>query len=193
VAVLAFAGAARSADLLTVRTEAGLVHGIQQGTTRVFRSVPYAAPPVGNRRWAAPEPPDHWDGVRDATAFGNICIQGGWGGNPVFGDEDCLTLTLYVPAAAQKGSRLPVLFYNSNDYNTFTDGGQTDFFEFANRGVITVNVQYRIRNLGAFAHPLLTKAAPASRQTSACSIRAALCSGSTTTSPTSAATRATSR
>jgi para-nitrobenzyl esterase len=112
---------------------------------------------VGNLRWAAPEPPEHWDGIRPATDFGNPCIQGGWGGAPVFGDEDCLTLTIYVPASAQKGSRLPVAFYNSNDWNTFTDWGQTDFFEFANRGVITVNVQYRIRNLGAFAHPLLTK------------------------------------
>jgi len=59
-----------------VRVEQGILEGDQEHGVFRFRGVPYAAPPIADLRWAAPQPPASWDGVRDATSFGNAAIQG---------------------------------------------------------------------------------------------------------------------
>ena len=88
-----------------VKTVTGLVKGkpVDGGTT-VYFGVPYAAPPVGDLRWKAPQPPKAWDGVRDASQTPAACMQ-----PKVFDDinfakvsEDCLTLNVWVPAKAKK-------------------------------------------------------------------------------------------
>src|SRR5512146_3184024 len=62
-------------DPTVVVTEAGEVRGAQNATTRSFLGIPYAAPPVGDLRFHATEQAACWQGVRDATAFGNVCPQ----------------------------------------------------------------------------------------------------------------------
>src|SRR5262245_66518905 len=62
-----------------VRIETGLLAGSvgsTQATVRVFKGIPYAAPPIGDNRWRAPQPAAKWDGVRDANAFGAPCAAG---------------------------------------------------------------------------------------------------------------------
>ena len=81
VCALAFAGLALGlstpvhADSLTVKTQQGKVHGktINDGKVKAFLGLPYAAPPVGDLRWKAPEPAAKWKGVRDATSYGAHC------------------------------------------------------------------------------------------------------------------------
>ena len=66
------------ADSLTVKTAQGKAHGktINDGKVKAFLGLPYAAPPVGDLRWRAPQPPAVWKGVRDAAQFGRACAQG---------------------------------------------------------------------------------------------------------------------
>ena len=61
--------------MASTRIEQGLVSGTDNDGVAAFLGIPYAAPPVGERRWAPPAPPTAWDGVRDATTFGNAAIQ----------------------------------------------------------------------------------------------------------------------
>src|SRR5437660_3328174 len=99
-----------------VKTEAGVVAGTTNAdrTVRMFKGIPFAAPPVGDLRWKAPQPVKDWQGVRSAAQFGPRCMQ-----QPVFGDmnfrsngmsEDCLYLNVWTPATSA-GDRLPVLVY----------------------------------------------------------------------------------
>src|SRR5258707_11577773 len=104
--------AAAAADPSIVRTANGLVKGIVTSTTRQFLGIPYAAPPVGNLRWKAPQPPASWSKIRDATHFGGICTQVGTPltgvSQPgVDGSEDCLYLNVYTPNPPR--DHLPVM------------------------------------------------------------------------------------
>lgn len=98
-----------------VKTASGAVSGVEQNGITVFRGIPYAAPPVGALRWRAPQPAPAWSGVRDCTAFGDMCIQnGGFVGMDAFlhhpQSEDCLYLNIWTPANAA-GEDLPVHFW----------------------------------------------------------------------------------
>jgi para-nitrobenzyl esterase len=98
-----------------VKTAGGLVKGSTSvdGRVRVFRGIPYAAPPVGALRWQEPRPAAPWKGTRDATENGAQCVQA-----QIFGDisfprpasEDCLYLNVWTPARAA-GDRLPVMMW----------------------------------------------------------------------------------
>ncbi len=100
---LQFSGVA-GADPLTIKTQRGKIHGklINDGKVHEFLGIPYAAPPVGDLRWKAPQPPAHWKGVRDATMYGAHCAQNHVFDDMIFQDvgpsEDCLYLNVYAPA-----------------------------------------------------------------------------------------------
>ncbi len=89
---------------LVVRTKAGELRGACENGIAVFRGVPYAAAPVGELRFAPPQPAPAWRGVRDATKDGPIAPQGRSRLAHVMGDferpqsEDCLTLNIWTPA-----------------------------------------------------------------------------------------------
>ena len=111
------------AQLSIVETTSGPVRGTGAGGDNVvvFRGLPYAAPPTGDRRWRPPAPPASWSGIRDATRFGPKCPQpqsfapAGAGGAgqvaaPAASSEDCLTLNVWTPARSA-AERLPVMVW----------------------------------------------------------------------------------
>jgi para-nitrobenzyl esterase len=155
------------ADSLTVKTEQGKVTGktINDGKVKAFLGLPYAAPPVGDLRWKAPEPPAKWKGERDATKFGAHCAQ-----NLVFADmifqgppasEDCLFLNVYAPADATGKSKLPVMFWIHG--GGYSGGGSDeprhngDFLPL--KGVVLVTINYRLGVFGFLATSDLAKEA----------------------------------
>jgi para-nitrobenzyl esterase len=143
-------------DPTIVTTQSGQVQGIIQGNLIAFRDIPYAAPPTGSLRWKPPAPPAAWQGIRSAASFGNKCPQLDTNNNPI-GDEDCLTLNVYVsdppPTVKQ-----PVMFFIPGGANVAGDPQEAplDLSPLAANGVVVVTVQYRLGLLGFLAHPLLT-------------------------------------
>ena len=148
-------------DLGIVRTEGGLLSGAGD-SVRVFKGIPFAAPPVGERRWRPPEPAEPWDGIREATRFGADCPQelrpGSRAGRI---DEDCLTLNIWTPArVADEALPVMVWFYGGS----FVFGSASDIrFDgeaFARKGVVLVTAAYRVGLFGFLAHPGLTRESP---------------------------------
>ncbi len=130
-----------------------------RGRRGILQGLPYAAPPVGPLRWRPPQAPAGWSGVRDASAYGDDCVQkrAGWDSTqsklPV--SEDCLTLNVWAPADA-KG--LPVMVWIHGGGFTMGSGSQPlfDGAKLARRGVVIVTLNYRLGRFGFFAHPALT-------------------------------------
>jgi len=144
-----------------VCTQYGQLQGAVEGSYRAFRGIPFAAPPVGDLRWHPPEPPASWQGVREATAFGNVCPQVDFSGMPL-GNEDCLTLNVYAvnPPAS---SRQPVIVFIHGGGERKGSAQRPPWHvvpALAGHGVIVVTVQYRLGLLGFLVHPLLTAESP---------------------------------
>jgi len=59
----------------TVKVEGGLLQGTVEDSLRVYRGIPYAAPPIGDLRWRPPQPAPNWEGVRAPDQFGRACVQ----------------------------------------------------------------------------------------------------------------------
>jgi para-nitrobenzyl esterase len=135
------------------------------GKVRAFKGIPYAAPPVGDLRWQPPQPAAKWKGERDATAFGARCMQAPIYEDMVFRDpgpsEDCLTLNVWTPAKAKKGS-LPVMvwIYGGGFQAGGTSEPRQDGQFLAHRGVVIVSMNYRLGIFGFFVHPELTAESP---------------------------------
>jgi len=140
---------------LTVKTEQGKVHGkaLNDGKVMAFLGLPYAAPPVGDLRWKAPQPPAKWKGERDATSFGARCAQGHVYDDMIFQDsgesEDCLFLNVYAPAGSTSKNKLPVMFWiHGGGYGAGASSEPRHNGDFLpTRGVVLVTINYR---LGAF-------------------------------------------
>ncbi|MFA9216561.1 MAG: carboxylesterase/lipase family protein [Sphingomonadaceae bacterium] len=137
---------------------------------QAFLGVPYAQPPVGPLRWAAPQPAPAWPGVRQAQQFGPRPMQ-----RPLYSDmmfrspsisEDCLYLNIWTPAPAGKaalaGRKLPVLvyFYGGGFQAGDSAEARYDGASMARHGVVSVTVNYRLNVFGFLAHPELTAASP---------------------------------
>ena len=134
----------------TVKISQGRLQGAVADGVAVFKGVPFAAPPVGDLRWRAPQPPATWSDIRQAAAFSATCAQ----------TEDCLYLNIYEPATAKRGDRLPVMVWIHGGAFLFGAGSSYDGSQFARRGVIVVTVNYRLGRAGWFAHPALTAENP---------------------------------
>jgi para-nitrobenzyl esterase len=155
------------ADPLTVKISQGKVHGklINNGKVRAFLGLPYAAPPVGDLRWKAPEPPAKWKGKREATGYGARCMQANAFPDMVFQDagesEDCLYLNVFTPADAKPKSKLPVMFWiHGGGYSAGSaseprhDG---DYLPL--KGVVLVTINYRLGVFGFLATSELAREA----------------------------------
>ncbi|MFN9627692.1 MAG: carboxylesterase family protein, partial [Planctomycetota bacterium] len=143
---------------LPIRIASGELVGLQAGDVRVFRGVPYAAPPMGQRRWQAAEPPQSWSGIRQATEFGAAALQGETFTPRSSQSEDCLFLNIWTPTNATADSKLPVLFWIHGGAFIQGSGAQPryDGTELAKRGAVVISINYRLGPLGLFAHPALT-------------------------------------
>ncbi len=156
-----FAGA----DPLKVKTTQGKVVGktISDGKVRAFMGLPYAAPPVGDLRWKAPQPPKKWKGDRDATKYGAHCAQGRVFDDMIFQDagpsEDCLFLNIYTPASATKKSKLPVMFWiHGGGYSGGASSEPRHNGDFLPpKGVILITINYRLGVFGFLVTDELAK------------------------------------
>ncbi len=146
-----------------VTFSSGAVQGGVAGGVEFFKGIPYAAPPVGPLRWKPPQPPAHWDGVRDATAYAHDCMQ-----QPFTYDaaplrttpsEDCLYLNIWRPAGA-RGLPVMVWIYGGGFVNGGTSPAAYDGSHLAAKGVVLVSFNYRLGRFGFFAFPALTAAHP---------------------------------
>jgi para-nitrobenzyl esterase len=151
--------AAFAASTDPVRTEAGLVSGVsgRDPTITAYRGIPYAAPPVGDRRWRAPLPPIRWQGIRAAVHFGNICPQAQ--ADPIASmDEDCLYLNVWS-GATSVAERRPVFVWIYG--GAFAGGSgsspQFDGEGLARKGLVVVTFNYRLGALGFLATPELSR------------------------------------
>jgi para-nitrobenzyl esterase len=154
-----------------VRLENGLLTGTPGAypDVRVFKGVPFAAPPVGDLRWRPPQPTKNWNGVRAADKFSANCMQrqAGGGAFPPYGgdrsatemSEDCLYLNIYTTAASA-GDRRPVMVWIHGGAYTSGAGAIYQGEELARKGVVVVTINYRLGVFGFFAHPELTKESP---------------------------------
>jgi para-nitrobenzyl esterase len=150
-----------------VSTSGGLITGTTASRpgVRAYLGIPYAAPPVGEFRWHVPRPPAEWTNVRAAERFAPSCMQGS---NTPFGpwtteflllgavSEDCLYLNVWT--AARSGERRPVLVYVYG--GGFSSGsGDVPVYDgapLAEKGLVVVNMNYRVGALGFLAHPELS-------------------------------------
>src|SRR5262245_53604354 len=168
-----------------VRIETGVLAGslsTGQPTVRVFKGIPFAAPPLGENRWKAPQPVAKWEGVRKADAFGAPCAagapnpgRGGGGGGrgaaaPAAAQapaappreparaEDCLYLNVWTSANSPSDKR-PVMVWIYGGGFTGGSGGMAwyDGENLAAKGPVIVTLNYRLGSLGFFAHPELAK------------------------------------
>lgn len=151
-----------------VRVDGGLVSGVSgtDPSVMVYLGIPFAAPPVGDLRWQAPQPVVPWDGVLAADKYCDACIQNAarsrlpWSEEFMHqGDisEDCLYLNVWTTATSTRDKH-PVMVYIYG--GGFSEGSNSiavyDGEELAKKGVVAVGINYRVGTLGFFAHPELT-------------------------------------
>ena len=129
----------------------------------VFKGIPYARPPVGALRWREPQPPVSWSGVRDASDFGDRCMQGPFPSYIPIGksgmSEDCLYLNVWTSPHA---SKLPVLVWihgGGLGYG-FSNQSTYDGDSYVRKGLVYVDLNYRVGSFGFLAHPDLTRESP---------------------------------
>lgn len=162
LAVLAFANAMAAQTPKPVRTQAGMVQGKMEGDVAVYKGIPFAAPPQGDLRWRAPQPPAAWKGVRDADKFAPACMQTpivmpALGLDALAVSEDCLYLNVWTPAKSPKDHLAVMVWIYGGG---FTIGGtslrQYDGEYLAKKGVVLVSIAYRLGPFGFLATPDLS-------------------------------------
>lgn len=142
-----------------VKVEEGMVQGTVEDGLTVYKGIPFAAPPVGDLRWKAPQPAAKWEGVKQATKFAPAPMQGG---NPPSGkSEDCLYLNVWTPAKSAK-EKIPVMVYIYG--GGFSGGYTSDPWisgeKLAKKGVVLVTVAYRVNQFGFLANSELSTENP---------------------------------
>ncbi|WP_133671667.1 carboxylesterase/lipase family protein [Maribacter caenipelagi] len=143
--------------------ENGIIEGNYDTHTGIQRyfGIPFAKPPIGELRWKAPQPLEHWSGIKETKAFGPRPMQ-----TMVFGDmksrsngvsEDCLYLNVWTPAD-RNTKDLPVLLYFYGGGNVAGDASEPryDGESMAKEGIVVVTTNYRLNIFGFLAHPELS-------------------------------------
>ena len=155
-------GAGRESGV--VRTDRGRVRGRVEAGHVAYEGIPYAAPPVGERRFAPPARAAAWSGVRDATTPGPVCPQAGADseGEPIVaGDEDCLHVNVTVPRdrdrAQERGRAKPVVVWVHGGGFVSGAGAEYGAAALAERGVVVVTLDHRLGPLGFLSTPALDR------------------------------------
>ncbi|HEX5168945.1 MAG TPA: carboxylesterase family protein [Cyclobacteriaceae bacterium] len=159
VAFIFFTGAVLAQQPKPIKVDGGSLQGITEDGLTVYKGIPFAAPPVGDLRWKAPQPLAKWDGVRIADKFAPGPVQGG---NPPSGkSEDCLYLNVWTPAKSAK-DKIPVLVWIYGGGFSAGSTSETVYSgeKLARKGVVLVSVAYRVGQLGFLAHPELSAESP---------------------------------
>jgi para-nitrobenzyl esterase len=144
-----------AADPALLSTTDGRLRGRVFPDHRVFNAIPYAAPPVGDRRWRLPMPVAPWPGERDASRTASPCTQTSPDGNlDPASSEDCLYLNVTTPYPVRSGDRLPVMVWFHGGAFSSGSGGQYDPRRLVTLGkVAVVTVNSRLGVFGYFGHP----------------------------------------
>ncbi|MEO6171246.1 MAG: carboxylesterase family protein [Lysobacter sp.] len=150
-----------------VRTVGGEVRGFVDEGISVFRGIPFAGDVGGAGRWRPPGPAPQWKGVRDGTRHGPICPQTTTARNGAVAPwlaeftvaEDCLNLSVYTPQIASD-AKAPVMVWIHGGFARIGTGSRHDGKALAHRGAVVVTINYRLDQLGLFAHPALSASQP---------------------------------
>ena len=162
IAVCGLLGAmtTQAQPLLKTHVETGDLEGVLEGDLAVYKAIPFAAPPVGELRWKAPQPAKPWQGVLKAEEVAK------WPPQPERGDvsydmmsEDCLYLSVVTPATSVDEALPVMVFIHGGSFQTEHYGAEL-WQSLARRGVVTVAIEFRSGALGFLAHPELSKESP---------------------------------
>ena len=173
-AIPAFAEAAEEAapGLGIVATDKGQMSGVFENGVTYYKGIPFAKPPVGELRWAAPVDADPWEGVKACDTYAPMAMQilstTDWWGPEFYYDwmsakppmsEDCLYLNVVTPATAANAN-LPVLVWFHGGANMHGYSWEPEFepSKLAAKGVIVVSVEYRMGVFGWMATKALSEA-----------------------------------
>ncbi len=158
IGLSAEASLAQDRDGLLVRTESGPVRGAHIGAVEAFLGIPYAAAPVGDKRWRPPQPAETWKDVREAKAFGAYCAAAKSTNGPRSEAEDCLFINVWRPSDVSADARLPVYVFIHGGGFINGSSNQADMSEIVEKtGVVGVSFNYRLGLLGFFSHPDVAK------------------------------------
>lgn len=147
---------------IQVKTADGVLEGLDESGVKIFKGVPFAAPPVGDLRWKAPQTVQKWNGVRKAIDYGPNPMQENIFGDMDFGtkqmSEDCLYLNIWTPAKTMK-EKLSILIYFNGGGLIAGSGSEPRYagLSMARKGIISITVNYREGIFGFFTHPELSK------------------------------------
>jgi para-nitrobenzyl esterase len=153
----------------TAKIEGGIIEGIIESGLRIFRGIPYAAPPVGNLRWRDPQPVKPWSGTRLAKSFAASCQQDE--GKP-FGpytksfvtsgerSEDCLYLNIWAPEREKVKKPVYLFIHGGGFQSGGADMPAYDGAGLARKDAVVVTINYRLGSFGFFAHPDLSRESP---------------------------------
>jgi para-nitrobenzyl esterase len=163
--VLLWAALPARCQIQTVKVTGGEVRGVIQDGIASFKGIPFAAPPVGELRWRAPQPVKPWQGVRPTDTFAPAPMQNALatlaatalGGSATL-SEDCLYLNVWTPAKSAD-EKLPVMvwIYGGGFMSGLTSIPVFDGTRLAQKGVVLVTIAYRLGPFGFLAHPELSR------------------------------------
>ena len=158
-----------------VKTENGWVKGLPAADPRItsYKGIPFAAQPVGENRWRAPQPCPDWEGELEAYAFSPIPMQAPISADPknlydrewhvdkeIPMGEDCLTLNIWAPADGRKDMPVFVWYFGGGLQVGYSAEMEFDGERIARRGIVVVTVNYRVNVFGFLCHPEITKESP---------------------------------
>lgn len=144
-------GAIVGGDVLTLRTPQGPVHGTSVGSARAFLGIPFAAAPLGPRRWQAPQPAAHWTTTLQAAHLSAPCPQIIPVVNSYAGSEDCLYANVYAPGSVPTVPRPVLVWIYGGGFTVGSSGDDSVANMAARQGAIAVSFNYRLGPLGFLA------------------------------------------
>jgi len=150
-----------------IKLDSGLIEGVpaDKAGVRVYKGIPFAAPPIGELRWKPPQPVAPWKGVRKVAEFGPRAMQGPIYSDMIFRDsgpnEDCLYLNVWTPAKSAN-EKLPVMvwIYGGGLKAGGSSEPRQDGEVLAGKGVVAVSMNYRLGVFGFLVHPGLLAESP---------------------------------
>lgn len=160
MATLSAAAAPNDPALVTIAS--GPIEGSVEGAVIAFRGIPYATAPVADLRWRAPQPVSPWTTVRETKDFAPVCMQQMIPMDEpqsTSASEDCLFVNVWKPVSVSAQLRPVVVWIHGG--GLMNGGSASKIFDgatFANNGIVTVTLNYRLGRFGFFAHPALTQA-----------------------------------